>query len=83
MHYNGDNSYLFVNGKEIHKFQADNRNVNFPTQFCLGIISNKFNESDEILFKGIIYDILVDYDAIYKSDILDIYKYLMVKNDIK
>ena len=21
LHYNGDNSYLFVNGKEIHKFQ--------------------------------------------------------------
>ena len=21
-HYNGDNSYLFVNGKEIHKFKA-------------------------------------------------------------
>ena len=22
MHYNGTNSYLFVNGKEIHKFNA-------------------------------------------------------------
>ena len=27
-------SYLFVN--EIYKFKADNKNVNFPTQFCLG-----------------------------------------------
>ena len=22
LHYNGENSYLFVNGKEIHKFKA-------------------------------------------------------------
>ena len=29
-HYNGNNSYLFVNGKEIFKFKADNGNINFP-----------------------------------------------------
>ena len=39
LHYNGNNSYLFVNRKEIYKFKADNKNVNFPTQFCLGSIS--------------------------------------------
>ena len=33
LHYNGDNIYFFVNGKEIFKFKADNKNVNFPTQF--------------------------------------------------
>ena len=33
LHYNGDNSYLLVNGKEICKFKVNNRNVNFPTQF--------------------------------------------------
>ena len=27
-YYNGDNSYLFVNGKEISKFKANNKNVN-------------------------------------------------------
>ena len=43
LYYNGDISYLFVNGKEIYKFQADNKNINFPTQFCFGRISNKFN----------------------------------------
>ena len=31
LHYNTDNSYLF---------EADNKNVNFQTQFCLGTISN-------------------------------------------
>ena len=39
LHYNADNNYLLVNGKEIFKFKADNKNVNFPTQFCLGSIS--------------------------------------------
>ena len=34
LHYIVDNSYLFVNGKEIFKFKVDNKNVNFPTQFC-------------------------------------------------
>ena len=33
---------FFVNGKGIFKFKADNENVNFITQFCLGSISNGF-----------------------------------------
>ena len=39
LHYNIDNSYLFVNGKEICKFKASNKNVNFPSQFYQGSIS--------------------------------------------
>ena len=33
LHYNADNSDLFVNGKEIFKFKANNKNVNFPAQW--------------------------------------------------
>ena len=40
LHYNTDNSYLFVNRKEIFKFKANNKNVNLPTQFCFETISN-------------------------------------------
>ena len=40
LHYNDDNSYLFVNGKEIFTFKGNNKNVNFPTPFCLGSIFN-------------------------------------------
>ena len=29
LHYNADDSYLFVNGKEIFKFKTDNNYVNF------------------------------------------------------
>ena len=50
LHYNVDNSYFFVNGKKMFKFKADNKNVNFPTHFCLGSISNGFSsiESREV-----------------------------------
>ena len=43
LHYNADNSYLFVNAKQIFKFKIDNKNVKFPTQFCLRTISNGFS----------------------------------------
>ena len=40
LHRNGDNSYLFVDRIEIFKFKAENKNINFPTQFCLKSMSN-------------------------------------------
>ena len=82
LHYNGDNSYLFVNGKEIFKFKADNKKVNFPTQFRLGSISNGFGvlEFREVSLNGNVYHFSVDYNSIDKSDILNIHKYLMIKN---
>ena len=85
LRYNHDNSYLFVNGKEIFKFKTDNKNVNFPTQFCLGIISNRFSatESKEVTLNGNVYDFSVDYNSIDKSDILNIHEYLMTKNNMK
>ena len=84
LHYNSGNRYLFLNGKETYKFKANNRNVNFPSRFCLGSISNEFHYADskEISFKGTVYDFSVDYSAIDKSNILNIYKYLMIKNNI-
>ena len=46
--YNYDSSYLFVNGKEIYKFKANNKNVNFPTQFCLGSRSSGFSTTESL-----------------------------------
>ena len=43
LHYNGANSYLFVNGKKIYKFKANNRDANFSIQLCPGSMSNEFN----------------------------------------
>ena len=84
LHYNSNNSSFFVNGKEILKFKADNRNVNFPNQFCLGSISNGFSatESTEVSLNRNVYDFSVDYNSIDKCDILNIHKYLIRKNII-
>ena len=70
LHFNGDNSYLFANGKEIFKFKTNNGNVNFLSQFCLGCMSNGFGvtESREVSLKGNVYDFSVDYIGIDKSD---------------
>ena len=46
LHYNADNSYFFVDGKEIFKVKGNNKIVNFPTQFCLGSISNGFSATE-------------------------------------
>ena len=83
--YNADRIYFFVNGKEIFKFKAENKNVNFPTRFCLGSISDGFSatESRKVSLNGNVYDFPVDYNSLDKSDILNIHKYLMTKNNIK
>ena len=78
-HYNGANSYLFVNGTEIHKFKAkDSESV--ATPLCLGNISKDFsadNLKKKTGLNGYVYDFSVDYDAISVDDVLDIHKYLM------
>ena len=79
LHFNADNSYLFVNGNEIFQLKADNKTVNFPTQFCLGSISNGFSntESREVSLNGNVYDFSLTYNSIDKGGI----KYSHVFND--
>ena len=85
LHYNADNSYLFVNGKYIFKFKAKNKNVNFPTQFCLGTISYGLRaiETTWVSLKGNVHDFSVAYNFIDKSYTLNIHTYLIVNNNIK
>ena len=83
LHYNVANSYLFVNGTEIVKFRAKDSKT-AATPLCLGNIS-KDRSVDNIKrtgFNGSVYDVSVDYDAITVDDILDIHKYLMIKNNM-
>ena len=62
----------------MFKFKADNKNVNSPTQFCLGSISNgsSASESREVPLNGNVYKFSVNYNFIDKSDILNIHKCL-------
>ena len=82
MHYNGANSYLFVNGKEIIKFKAKDSEI-VATPLCLGNISKDFSaDIRKTGLYGDVYDFSVDYDVIAVDDILDIHRYLTKKNGI-
>ena len=85
LHYNGDDSYLFVNGKEVTKFKDKDSEIK-ANQLTLGSIStsSNFSSSDieDSKLYGNVYDFSVDYSAITNDEILDIHNYLMKKNNI-
>ena len=84
LHFNGANSYLFVNGTDIHKFKAKDSEI-AASPLCLRNISKDFsvdNMKKKAELNGYVYDFSVDYDAITVDDILDIHKSLMEKNGI-
>ena len=82
---NGDNSYLFINGKEVIKVKAKNSEIK-PQPIALGSLTTtehlSTNEIKESKLYGNIYDFSVDYSAISNDNIRDIHAYLMKKHDI-
>ena len=83
MHYNGANSYLFVNGTEIIKFKAKDSEI-LTFSLCLWNISKDWSHDNmkKTGFNDYIYDFINDYNAITVSDTLDIHKYLIKKYGI-
>ena len=84
LHYNGANSYLFVNDKEIHKFKTKDSDI-VATPLCLENISKDWsvdNMEKKSGLNGYVYDFSVHYDVIAVDDILDIHNYLMKKSNI-
>ena len=81
LHYNGANSYLFVNGTEICKFKAKDSEI-VASPLCLVNISKDWS-TDKIKkktgFNEYIYVFSVDYDAADIDDNKVIQKYLMKK----
>ena len=80
LHYNGSNSYLFVNGTEIIKFKAKDSNI-AASPLCLGDISKDWSNDNmkKTLLTGYVYDFSADYTAVALDDIKDIHKCLMKK----
>ena len=68
LHYNGANSYLFVNGTEIRKLTAKDSSVDNLKKTGLN---------------GYVCDFSVDYDAFAVFDTFDVNKHLMKQNNIK
>ena len=80
LHYNGANSYLFVNDTEMYKFKAkDSAIVGSP--LCLGNISKDWSIDNmkKTGLTGYVYDFSADYNTITVYDIKDTRKYLMKK----
>ena len=74
LHYNEDDSYLFVNGTEIIKFKAKDSMI-VPNNLCLGNVSKDFSVSNmkkKTGFNGYIYDFSVDYDSLDVNNTKDI-----------
>ena len=83
LHYNGDNSYLFVSGKEITKFKAKLSELR-KCPMCLGGLSKDYdrNSRKNTGLYGNAYDFSIDYSAISNDKIHDIHAYSMKKNGI-
>ena len=74
---------MFVNGTEIYKFKAKDSEI-VATPLCLGNISKDWSVDymKKTGFNGYVYNFSVSLCTITVDDIVDIYKYLMKKNNI-
>ena len=85
LHYNGDNSYLFVNGRQELKFKCKTDQL-VKEKLCIGNLSDQWttSESEKRGLYGSIYDFVVDYEQIVGvKTIYDMHSYLMTKHNIK
>ena len=76
LHYNGNNSYLYVNGNQELKFKAKTDQL-VKEKLCLGNLSDQWttSESEKTGLYGKIYDFVVDYEH-------DMYRCLITKHSI-
>ena len=73
LHYNGANSYLFVNGKEIVNFKAKDSEI-AASPICLGNISKDWsaNNMKKTGLIGYVYEFNVDYRDLNKVNLLKV-----------
>ena len=94
LHYNGDNSYLLVNGQNFAQFKANDSVMSSANTriLTLRILTKSYpsgtnnrlspkNINDTKMY-GNIYDFSVDYSSISNEEIFKIHKYLMTKNGV-
>ena len=84
LHYNGDDSYLFVNGRQELKFKCKTDRL-VKEKLCIRNLSDQWttSESEKTGLYGNIYDFVVDYEQISGvKPIYDMHRYLMIKHNI-
>ena len=86
LHYNGSNSYLFVNGIKEFQFKAQSFTNDMKSKvFCIGNISSDWSSTNSTKtgLYGNVYDFAIDYQPINSANtIYDIHRYSMKKHDI-
>ena len=85
LHYNDDESYLFVNGKKELKFKFKTENL-VKEKLCLGNLSDQWttSESEKTGLYGNIYDFVVDYEKIVEVEpIYDFHRFLISNTILK
>ena len=81
LHYNGDDSYLFVNGRQELKFKCKTDQL-VKEKLCIGNLSDQWttSESEKTGTYGNIYDFVVDYEQILGvKTIYDMHRHLIIK----
>ena len=84
LHYNGDDSYLFVNCRQELKFKAKTDQL-VKEKLCIGNLSDQWtpSEPEKTGLHGNIYDFVVDYKYINGvKPIYNMHRYLMTKHNI-
>ena len=95
LHYNGDNSFLLVNGQKVTQFKAKDSIINNQNTRTLTLgtltapshpsgVNNRLSPKNvnDIKMYGNVYDFFVEYSTISNKNILKIHKYLMKKNGL-
>ena len=84
LHYNDDDSYLFVNGRQELKFKHKTDQL-IKEKICLGNLSDQWttSESEKTGLYGNIYDFAIDFEQILGvNPIYDTHRYLIIKYNI-
>ena len=85
LHYNGDENYFFVNGRQELKFKAKTDQL-VKEKLCIGNLSDQWtaSESEKTGLYGSIYDFVVDYEQnVGVKTIYDMHRCLITKHNIK
>ena len=83
LHYNYNDSYLFVNGKQELKFKAK-PDQSIKEKLCIGNLTDQWttSESEKKGLYGNIYDFIIDYTRITDVKLIyDMHRYL-IKHDV-
>ena len=84
LHYKGDDSYLFVNGRQELKFKCKTDQL-VKEKLCMGNLSDQWttSEAEKTGVYRKIHDFVMDYKQIVGvKAIYDMHRYLMTKHNI-